>query len=201
VKSRLALLVAATLVLSGCGYLRMPQVWPFYKKPKPIPGAVQELDLVNADGSSAGYKQYWQRNTLVIDLTAVSGEGSVTARLPEGTEWPVRMALNVRPGSVGQLEIQAEERNVMPVTAEGAKPVNIELAPSVYTPKTSAIYIAWGPVPVFVDTAAPEAEPAFVSPTEVPRPAGDVTGDAAPSASDIVSPADAAQPQASPPGS
>ena len=91
-KSRLVLAMAGVLVLSACGHLRMPQIWPFHKKPKPIPGAVHELDLVNADGSSASFKQYWRRNTLVIDLSGVSGEGTLTAKLPEGNYWPVRVA-------------------------------------------------------------------------------------------------------------
>ena len=170
----------------------MPKIWPFYKKPKPGPEAVNELTLVNADGSAATFPQYWQRNTLVIDLSGVSGQGNVAARLPEETTWPVRVALRVQPGSVGQLEVQAEERNILPVSAEGVRPVDIELAPSLYTPKTAAIYISWGPVPVYVETApAPAtAEPEFVSPTEVPK---------APTASDIVPPAEAAPAQPSPP--
>ncbi len=194
-KSRLVLVVAGCLVLSACMHMRMPKVWPFYKKPKPVPEAVHELDLLNADGTPASYPQYWKRNTLVIDLSGIGGQGSVAARLPEETTWPVRVALRVRPGSVGQFEVQAEERNVMPVTAEGSDPVDIELPPSVYTPRTAAIYISWGPVPVFVDTAPVKDEPAFVSPTELPRPAGD----SAPSASDIVPPAEA-QPQPPAPG-
>ena len=102
---------------------------------------------------------------------------------------------------MGQLDIQGEERNILPVTPEGAKPVDIELATSLYTPKTAAIYISWGAIPVFVETApvAP-AEPAFVSPTEVPKPVGDAESEtAAPSASDIVPPSEVA-PAQSPPG-
>jgi hypothetical protein len=176
----------------------MPKIWPFHKKPKPVPEAVSELTLVNADGSAATFPQYWKRNTLVIDLSGVSGQGSVAARLPEETTWPIRVAVRVRPGSVGQLEVQAEERNVMPVTPEGADLVDIELPPSVYTPNTAAIYISWAPVPLLVE-AAPLPEtgtPVFVSPTEVPQ------SDAAQPdtrASDIVPPGEAAPAQPSPP--
>jgi hypothetical protein len=205
VKFRLALVAACCLALSACGTLHMPKIWPFYKKPKPGPEAVSELTLVNADGSAASYPQYWKRNTLVIDLSGVGGQGAVAARLPEETTWPVRVALRVRPGSVGQLEVQAEERNILPVTNEGTKDVDIELPPSLYTPKTAAIYISWAPVPVFVETApvAPAA-PEFQSPTVVPdKPAEapPVESEAAPSASDIVPPAEAAPVQPSPPGS
>ena len=181
----------------------MPKIWPFHKKPKPGPEAVSELNLVNADGSAATFPQYWNRNTLVIDLSGVSGQGSVAARLPEETTWPVRVAVRVRPGSVGQLEVQAEERNVMPVTAEGSELVDFELPPSVYTPNTAAIYISWAPVPLLVE-AAPMPEtgtPAFVSPTEVPQ--SDAAQSDAPQpdtrASDIVPPGEAAPAQPSPP--
>jgi hypothetical protein len=182
--------------------MKMPHVWPFYKKPKPVPVAVNELNLVNADGSTASFPQYWKRNTLLIDLSGVGGTGGFAARLPEETTWPVRLAVRVRPGSVGQIEIQGEERSVLPVSNEGAANIDLELAPSVYTPKTAAIYISWGPVPAFVDTAPVEATPAFVSPMEVPKPATEAApADSAPSASDIIAPADAKSPQPSPPGS
>ena len=195
--------VALSLGLTACSSYKMQMGWPpIFKKPIPAPEAVNELNLVNADGSTAEFPQYWKRNTLVIDLSAIGGggmgaTGNFAARLPEGTTWPVRVAVRVRPASVGQIEILGEERNVVPVSTEGTLPIDIEFAPSVYTPRTAAIYITWGPTPVFAEApAAPEqAEPAFVSPTEVPRS----STDAAPAgASDIVPPAEA---QAPPPGS
>lgn len=189
------LVAACGLALTGCGTLHMPKIWPFHKKAKPVPEAVNELTLVNADGSAASYPQYWQRNTLVIDLTGVSGQGGFSAKLPEESTWPVRVAVRVQPGSVGQLEVQAEARNILPVTPQGAKPVDIELSPSLYTPHTAAIYISWGPTPVFVESApAPAPEPAFVSPTQVP---GDAPQEET-RANDIVSPAEAAPAQPSP---
>jgi hypothetical protein len=165
-KARLALLAAACLALSACS--TMSKMWPFHKKAKPGPVAVHELDLVNADGSAATYPQYWVRNTLVVDLSGVGGTGSVAARLPEETTWPVRVAVRVRPGSVDQLEVLGEERNVLPVSREGAKPIDLTLAPSVYTPTTAAIYISWGPMPVFAEAAPPAPDPGFVSPQQLP---------------------------------
>jgi len=203
-KSRLApsltLIVACTLAVTACSSIRMPNIWPFHRKAKPVPEAVQALNLVNADGSPASFPQYWKRNTLVIDLSGVGGPGigatgGFAARLPEETLWPVRVAVRVRPGSVAQIEIQGEERNVLAVTAEGSQPVDLELAPSVYRPTTAAIYISWGPMQAVVE-AAPEPEtPVFVSPTEVPKtitpePAG---------ASEIIPPAEAQPVQPSPP--
>ena len=179
-------MVVCSLAVSACS-MHMPHVWPFYKKPKAGPVAVNELNLVNADGSAATYPQYWKRNTLVIDLSGVSGSGSVAARLPEESTWPVRVAVRVRPGSVQQIEIQGEERNVLPVAAEGALPIDLVFAPSVYRPRTAAIYISWGSMPAFAEVPVAPATPEFVSPTEVPKvvPAPDPE---APTAKDIVTP-------------
>lgn len=210
----LRMLAVAAIVASGLGLtacssfhmprMHMPNIWPFHKKAKPGLEAVNELTLVNADGSGATYPQYWVRNTLVIDLSGVSGQGGFAARLPEESTWPVRVALRVRPGSVGQLEVQAEERNILPVTDQGAKPVDIELSPSLYTPKTAAIYIAWAPAAPAVETSpAAEPAPAFVSPTEVPKNATEGAVEQAEGeqkANDIVSPADAAAQPSPPPG-
>ena len=171
--SGLSLLVACALCLPACSSIRMPHVWPFYKKPKPAPEAVLELNLVNADGSTASFPQYWKRNTLVIDLSGVGGAGTLTARLPEETTWPVRMAVRVRPGSVGQIEIQGEERSVLPVSSEGTSNIDLEILPSAYTPNTAAIYISWGAIPAFAEAAPVAAPPEFVSPTEVPKPASE----------------------------
>lgn len=199
-----SLIVACCLGVTACSSLKMPNVWPFHKKAKPVPEAVNELNLVNTDGSPANFPQYWKRNTLVIDLSGIGGggmgaTGNFAARLPEETTWPVRVAVRVRPGSVGQIEIQGEERNVLPVTTEGTLPIDLEFAPSVYTPRTAAIYISWGPMPAFAEVPPEPAQdtPAFVSPTELPK----TSTEAAPagSASDIIAPADA-QPSP-PPGS
>jgi hypothetical protein len=202
VKSRLALVIACCLVLGACSSMHMPHIWPFYKKPQPVPEAVHELDLVNADGTPASYPQYWKRNTLVIDLSGVGGSGSVAARLPADTTWPVRVAVRVRPGSVQQIEVQGEERNVIPVAAEGGLPVDLEFAPSVYRPSTAAIYINWGSMPQFAE-AVVQPDAGFVSPTQVPahaESAAPATETPAPSASDIIPPAEVAQPSP-PPGS
>jgi hypothetical protein len=183
----------------------MPNIWPFHKKAKPVPEAVNELSLVNADGSPANFPQYWKRNTLVIDLSGAGGagmgaSGSFAAKLPEETTWPVRVAVRVRPGSVGQIEIRGEERAVFPVTSEGTLPIDLQLAPSVFTPKTAAIYISWGPLPVFVEAAPAVEAPAFVSPTEVPKSATETApAEATPGANDIVAPAEAKPVQPSPP--
>lgn len=199
-KSRL-LIVACCLALASCGSVNF---WPFGKKKQRPLERVDELQLVYADGKPADFPQYWTRNTLVIDLSGASGTGGIAARLPPDTTWPVRMAVRVYPGGVQQIEILGEERNVLPVIATGSKTVDIDVAPSVYTPRTAAIYVSWGPMPVFAEAAAPTPEPGFVSPTVVPTtpapaPAPSSTEEApSPSASEIIPPGSTPAPQPSP---
>src|SRR5262245_44010532 len=173
-KARIASIVLASLVFSGCSSMHAPKIWPFYKKPKPAPEAVHELELVNADGTPATYPQYWARNTLIIDLTGVTVVGRVTARRLAAATWPARVGVRVRPGSVQQTEIQCEARNVLRVVAEGTLPVDLEFAPSVYRPSTAAIYINWGYIPRFGEVWVEPDKAGFVSPTVVPpRPEGE----------------------------
>ena len=197
-KSRLAFI--ATLIslglVTGCS---TPKIWPFYKKPKPAPEIVHEVDLVNADGSAASYPQYWKRNTLVIDLSGVSGAGSVAARLPADTTWPVRVAVRVQPGSVEQVEVLGEERNVLAVAREGTMPIELEFAASVYRPTTGAIYISWGYIPQFAEVVV-EPEAGFVSPTEAPKPAP-AAEPGAPGANEVIAPSEVTPQPSPPPGS
>jgi len=196
--NRLALFVACTLVLGGC--TSTPHKWwPFHKKAKPAPEVVHEVDLVNADGTPANYPQYWKRNTLSSDLSGVSGTGAVTARLPADTTWPVRVAVRVQPGSIQQVEVQGEERNVMAVSTEAGLPIELEFAPSVYRKTTAAIYINWGFMPQFAEAVVePEPEHGFHSPMEVPpKPEG--AKPAAAPGSDADRPPDVPPPPAPPP--
>ena len=141
----LSLAVACCLVLTACSSYKVQMGWPpIYKQAKPAPEAVNELNLVNADGTPANYPQYWKRNTLVVDLLTAAGSGGQVMLKPrEGGKWPVRIAFRVMPGSIGLLEVQADQRLLMPVTREGAKPIDLELVPSVYTPKTPQITVKW----------------------------------------------------------
>lgn len=185
-------------LLAGCS--SMSKLWPFHKKAMPPPEVVHEVELVNADGSAASYPQYWKRNTLVIDLSGVSGVGSVAARLPADTAWPVRVAVRVRPGSVEQIEVVGEERNVLAVSREGTLPIDLEFAASVYKPTTGAIYINWGYMPQFAE-AVVEPEKDFVSPTVVPKTAEPESAEPeSEGAGQIIAPSEVA-PQPSPPGS
>jgi hypothetical protein len=101
--------------------------------------------VITQHGAPAVYPQHWQRNTLLVDLQGVSGEGQIELKPREGTVWPVRLAFRVTPGAVGVLEIHAEQRSVLPITAAGKKPIELELDPGIYSSKTPQIAVAWHP--------------------------------------------------------
>jgi hypothetical protein len=139
-RSRLVAIALCLLALTACAYM------PWSKKPPALPDPVHELTITGTDGAPAtAFPQYWKRNTLVVDLQSASGTGSVTLKQGESAKWPVRIALRVRPGTVGLLEVQADQRMILPVSREGDKPVDLELVPGVYTPKSPQIVIRWEP--------------------------------------------------------
>jgi hypothetical protein len=142
----LTLAALATLTAAGCGTLS--RHWPWQHRAAPPPAPVHELDISGAAGGAPGvdaFPQYWKRNTLVVDLSAVSGSGGITLKPANGTTWPVRLALRVRPGSIAELDVRGAQRLVLPVTPSGGKPVDLELAAGVYTPSTPELTVTWGP--------------------------------------------------------
>jgi hypothetical protein len=139
---RAALRVAAAvlaLAAAGCGHLH----WPWHHRPPTAPAPVHELEISGASSPDA-FPQYWQRNTLLVDLSAASGSGSITLKPAAGSAWPVRLAFRVRPGAFGALEVRAAQRVVLPITPGGARPVDLELTPAVYTSTTPQMTVAWG---------------------------------------------------------
>ena len=135
---RVLALGVLTALAVGCSHFK----WPWHHEPPPPPKPVHVLD-VSGTGASAVIAQYWKRNTLVVDMTAASGSGSITLR-PPAEGWPVRVALRVTPGSVGELDVRGAERVVLPIVPTAGKPFDLELTPGVYPPKTAEVSIAWG---------------------------------------------------------
>jgi hypothetical protein len=133
-----------TMSVSGCSSLKAHWPWHHSAAPPPPPPA-HALDISGA--AAAGFSQHWQRNTLVVDLSAASGSGSITLKPVEGVGWPLRLALRVTPGSIGALEVRAAQRTILPITAGGSKPVDLELTPGIYMPATPEMTVAWGPSP------------------------------------------------------
>lgn len=130
--------VLCLLLLCACGH------WPWHRTPPPPPTEVHELDISGA--TSAGVRQFWKRNTLLVDLSAASGAGSIVLK-PGAAGWPVRIALRVTPGAIGLLEVRADARVNLPITAGLPTPVDLELAPGVYTAHTPQLSVSWGPAP------------------------------------------------------
>ena len=154
---------------------------------------------MNADGSAASFPQYWKRNTLVIDLSGVGGAGSFAARLPEETTWPVRVAVRVRPGSVGQIEIQGEERSVLPVSNEGTANIDLEArAQRVHAEDGGYLHFLGADAGVRRDGARWKPLPHSCRRRKCRSPLRS-RAESAPSASDIIAPAEAQPAQPSPP--
>jgi hypothetical protein len=139
VNSRLPLLALTVVTVSNA--------WnSVFNKTAPAAEVADELSFVGAAGETVSYPQYWQRNAVVIDLQGLSGNGAVSTRPREGTSWPARLILRVRPGSVGSLEVRAAQRVVLPIATSGTEAIDIELAPSVVRSDTPSLTIAWGPM-------------------------------------------------------
>lgn len=147
-RSGRARLCAAALVLcvaaAGCGHLSAPH-WPWHQRSAPAPAAVHELDITGA--AADAFPQSWARNTLLIDLSAASGSGSITLKPVAGSDWPVRLAFRVRPGAFAVLEVRAAQRLILPVAATGGAPVDLELVPGVYSAATPEMAVSWGAAP------------------------------------------------------
>jgi hypothetical protein len=136
---------ALALLAAGCGHLPAMH-WPWQQRPAPAAAPVHELDIsAAAAGVPDSFPQYWKRNTLVVDLTAASGSGSITLKPAAGTAWPVRLAFRVTPGAIGALEVRAEQRLILPITPAG-KPTELELTPRMYTSRTRQMSVSWGPI-------------------------------------------------------
>ena len=147
--------VVLALLAGGCGHLPAMHVpamhWPWHRQAPPAAAPVHELDISAGAGPAGGsaaasaFPQYWKRNTLVVDLAAASGTGTLTLAPAAGTAWPVRLALRVTPGSIGLLSVSGNQRVIIPITPVGGKPIDLELSPGVYTPTTARISVSWGP--------------------------------------------------------
>ena len=130
-------------LLAGCSHLHGMH-WPWHHAPPPPPAPVHELDVTGTGLDAAQVRQSWKRNTLVVDLSAASGSGTITLKPAAGSAWPVRLAFKVMPGSIGVLEVRGEQHLTLPITSSGGKPVELELAPRLYNSKTPLLTVSWG---------------------------------------------------------
>jgi hypothetical protein len=138
-------LLLAVVLLGGCAHLGKlnPGQWSLPWKhgaPPPVPMAHE----VMIPGSETDLPQAWDRNTLHVDLTGYSGEGSLTLQRAVGHEWPIRLAFAVRPGSFTYLEVRGDQRIVLAVPGEGPTAF-LNLPAGIYSPGTFALALRYGP--------------------------------------------------------
>ncbi|MEP7313210.1 MAG: hypothetical protein ABI859_11550 [Pseudomonadota bacterium] len=134
--------------LSGCAQVR--GIWPWHAKAAAAPTPVHELNVVvPPDVATPIVLQYWERNTLVVDLRDVPSSGRVTLQRREGQTWPVRIAFRATPGRFETLEVRGAERALFPIAADRSAPVTVNLQPSAYGATTAALTVSWGPSSAF----------------------------------------------------
>ncbi|HEX7418193.1 MAG TPA: hypothetical protein VF315_09080 [Steroidobacteraceae bacterium] len=142
-----AALLGLMLLAGACSH--MPSVpklkWPFGHKPAAAPEVVHEIVFEGAAGANVNFPQYWNRNTLVIDMQGASGTGSAVAKPRQGTTWPMRLAFRVTAGQFGELEVKGDERDVFNIPGSGTQVLDLALSPSAYSSKTGALTLSWGP--------------------------------------------------------
>jgi hypothetical protein len=141
---RLLPVLLTALVLGGCAQLQSH--WPFKAQAVPPPVAVHELDVtVAADSAMPIVLQFWERNTLVIDLQGVASTGELRLKPRAGGTWPVRIAFRAAPGRFEALEVRGAQRVLLPVSGErGTAPLTLALAPSAYAGATTELKLRWG---------------------------------------------------------
>jgi len=136
--------LAAALGLSAPAWAwHLPSLhWPWHHHRPTGPEAVHELSIQMQDGAAKAIAQYWDRNTLLLDLSAVSGEGSAVVAPRPGTGWPVRLEFRVQSGSIANLEVSGVQRVLFSVPTQG-RPSLLHLDPGVYLATTAAITLRW----------------------------------------------------------
>ena len=104
----------------------------------------------------------WQRDTMIIDLRGLAGDGDCVLRPAAAAGWPERIALRVTPGSTPALEVLADQRLRWPATAAaGGNAVDLVLPHALHSPATPEIRLRWGSA---AGVAAAESTPVVQAP-------------------------------------
>jgi hypothetical protein len=140
-----SLLVGAVIGLCGCSSLSAHLHLPWWHKAPPPTEVSTALTVATPQGAALAWPQYWQRNDVVLDLSGVTGSGSAVVMPRAGLAWPIRVALRVTAGSIGQIEVRGAQRLVVPVPASGGA-LDLELPPGVYVAATKQLTLNWGPI-------------------------------------------------------
>lgn len=142
-------MIAAAMLLAACTShpALHPSHWhmPWQRAAATAPVPVAELGL-EADGSNPlpSVVQYWNRNTLHVELGAVTGTGSFRLLPSAVNGWPMRIEIAVQPGSMNQLQVRGDQRVVFNVTTSAVGGLQVlQLGSGVYSAKTPAITVSW----------------------------------------------------------
>jgi hypothetical protein len=140
-RNRAIVLLVSVLALGGC--TTMKSLWPFGHSRAAAPEPVRELAVKVRDDQMPIVLQFWERNTLVLDLQSVPSAGSVTLSREEGHRWPARLAVRMAPARFEVVEVRGAQRVVLPVSA-GSGTVTAELPSSTYNEGTTSLTVSWG---------------------------------------------------------
>jgi hypothetical protein len=88
--------------------------------------------------------QKWERNTLQLALTGLSGSGEITLRPLAGHGWPLRMQFMVQPGSFAHLELRGDARAILAVPDAGAAAI-LDLPVGLLSATTAQLVLRYGP--------------------------------------------------------
>jgi hypothetical protein len=142
---RLAALV--TLVGLGVTVPAWALHWPWTHAAAAASSRAVSVLAVTSDAAPAARRapiaQYWDRNTLLLDLTKLSGAGGATLTpVAANGGWPVRLEFRVQPGTIARLQVTGAQRVTFIVPAHGATEV-LKVDPGVYLADTARISLRW----------------------------------------------------------
>lgn len=136
-------LVLLALCLSACASVREHVPWR-HKEPPPAEPVHELQVVVPGDAQVPIVLQFWERNTLVVDLTGVASQGSVELRPGPTGQWPARLALRFQPGRFEAVEIRGAQRVVYPVTEDRKGAATVDVPPAVVPAGRESVRLAWG---------------------------------------------------------
>jgi hypothetical protein len=147
-RKRVIALTILTLAVAtvGCTSVRSyrPHL-PWGHKAAPVPQPIRELEVaVSADTAPPVVLQFWERNTLVVDLQDAASVGKISLSRREGKAWPARIAFRMSPTRFEVLEVKGAQRVVLPVANGGTTPVTVEIPVKTYDKTTAALVVSWG---------------------------------------------------------
>lgn len=137
------LVLPLVLSVAACSTVRDHSPWRAKAAPEPTPVAELQLDIP-PDAPVPIVLQFWERNTLVVDLTGAAAAGTVALRPGASGRWPARIALRFQPGRFEAVEARGAQRIVVPVTGDRSGPATVELSPTVYPAPGAPLRLRWG---------------------------------------------------------